>query len=263
MIDTHTHLYLDDYRPDGSVPGDMSGQCAAVDRAIAAGVEHMILPGVDLASVPMMHALNDLRPAGTSVALGLHPTELGDDWEAQLHQILAHFDDGRRYVAVGETGIDLYWDTTRLDAQQQAFDRQLAEARRRSLPVIIHCRQALDQTLEVLSGHPGVEAVFHSFGGTAADVERIRAAGDFYFGINGIVTFKNARVSDVLPVIGMERLLTETDSPWLAPTPYRGKRNESSYLPLVAARMAQALDTDIETIGQTTAQNARTLFKLK
>ncbi len=262
MIDTHTHLYLTDYAPEGAPSGDMSGQCAAVDRAIAAGVSHMILPGVDRPSVPLMLALNELRPEATSMALGLHPTELGDDWKTELEWILAQFENGRSYVAVGEVGIDLYWSKDHEDAQMQAFEIQLQEAERRNLPVIIHCREGLDQALEVLASHKGVQGVFHSFGGSVSDIERIRAVGDFYFGINGIVTFKNSKVADVLPAIGLDRILTETDAPWLAPTPHRGKRNESALMIHVGDRIADALGVDFEIIDKTTSANAERLFKL-
>ena len=203
MIDTHTHLYLPDFAADtpaGAQP--MQGCCDAVDRAVAAGVEKMILPCVDRSSVDPMRELHRLRPDVTALAMGLHPTEVRDGWPDELAYLMGVLSDGNPYCAVGEIGIDLYWDRTFEDAQMQVFDRQLDVAARAGLPVIIHCREALDQTLEVLSDHPGVPAVFHSFGGTVADVDRIRALGDYYFGINGIVTFKNSGLRDVLPAIG-------------------------------------------------------------
>lgn len=253
MIDTHTHLYLPEFDGNGA---------AAVRRAVNAGVEHMILPNVDLGTVEPMHALADEFPGVLSCAMGLHPTEIGPDWQSDLNTVLRNFDSARRYVAVGEVGIDLYWDATHREAQMQAFDAQLSKASELNLPVIIHCREGLDEVLEVLKGHSGVEAVFHSFGGTVADVERIRALGDYYFGINGIVTFKNSKLRDTLPAIGLDRLLLETDSPYLAPVPMRGKRNESAYLPHIAAHIAQSLDLTASDIDRETTANARRLFKL-
>ena len=142
----------------------------------------------------------------------------------------------------------------------QAFDRQIAKAVDLNLPVIIHSREGLDQTLEVLQGYRDVRAVFHSFGGTEKDVDAIRRVGDFYFGINGIVTFKNSGLKATLPAIGLERILLETDAPYLAPVPHRGKRNESSYIPLIGATVADALSTDTETVAEATTTNAETLF---
>ncbi|MDE6334161.1 MAG: TatD family hydrolase [Muribaculaceae bacterium] len=254
MIDTHTHLYMPDYDADG-------GGEAAVRRALAAGVGHMIFPNVDLESVSPMQDLAKKFPDAVSCAMGLHPTELGDDWQANLATVMDLLGDGTGYVAVGEVGIDLYWDNSGRDRQMQAFDIQAGRAGELGLPLIIHCREGLDETLEVLGGHRQVPAVFHSFGGTHADVERIRKVGDYYFGINGIVTFKNSSLREVLPAIGIERLLIETDSPYLAPVPKRGRRNESSFLPYIAAHVADILAGEsLESVSLATDANARRLF---
>lgn len=263
MIDTHTHLYLPEFAADAAAGAQpMQGCCDAVDRAVAAGVEKMILPCVDRSSVDPMRELHRLRPDVTALAMGLHPTEVRDGWPDELAYLMGVLSDGNPYCAVGEIGIDLYWDRTFEDAQMQVFDRQLDVAAHAGLPVIIHCREALDPTLEVLSDHPEVPAVFHSFGGTVADVDRIRALGDYYFGINGIVTFKNSGLRDVLPAIGLDRILTETDSPYLAPVPHRGKRNESSFIPLILAQTAAALGVDTAVADAATTANARRLFKI-
>lgn len=256
LIDTHTHLYLENFNPDG-------GGHEAVLRALAAGVGHMIFPNVDLSTIEPMEALADSFPAAVSCAMGLHPTEVGADWQETLAKIEEKFSRGtRRYVAVGEVGIDLYWDTTFRAEQMLAFERQCRLAAEYGLPVIIHCREGLAETLEVLRAVAPVQAVFHSFGGTVEDVEAIRAVGDFYFGINGIVTFKNSGLREVLPVIGLDRLLLETDSPYLAPVPKRGRRNESAYLPYICAFIAQAMGRSAETIAAATTTNARRLFSL-
>ena len=165
-------------------------------------------------------------------------------------------------MAVGEVGIDLYWDATFRREQMEAFAMQVEKARELGLPVIIHCRDGLDEVLEVLAGYRGVPAVFHSFGGTAQDVERIRALGDYWFGINGIVTFKNSKLREVLPAIGLDRLLLETDSPYLAPVPNRGKRNESAFLPHIAAHIAQHLGLTTTQVAEATTANARQFFRL-
>lgn len=250
MTDTHTHLYDSAY-------GGFEGSCAAVRRAIAAGVERLLLPAVDPSGIGPMGRLADAFPENVRLAMALHPTELGDDWQTSLSVILGELrTNAARYVAVGECGIDLYWDKTTLEAQMRVFDAQLACAAALSLPVLIHCREALAPTLEVLGGHPGVEAVFHSFGGTEADVAAIRRTGDYLFGINGIVTFRNSGLRGVLPAIGLDRILLETDSPYLSPAPHRGKVNESSRLPLIAEAVAQALGADTPTVAAATAANA-------
>lgn len=252
LVDTHTHLYL----PEFEEPE------AAVRRALAAGVTNMVLPNVDLTTVEPMLALAEAFPGNTSVALGLHPTEVRDSWEDDLERLRPYWQRAR-YVAVGEIGIDLYWDKAFREQQMQAFARQVALAREKSLPVIIHCRDGLDETIEVLQDYRDVPAVFHSFGGTEADVERIRSLGDYFFGINGIVTFKNSRLREVLPAIGIDRILLETDSPYLAPVPHRGKRNESAYITATAAHVAQALGLTAEHVGEATSANAESLFRLR
>lgn len=254
MIDTHTHLYDKAFEADG-------GGTAAVDRAIAEGVGMMVLPNVDLDSVKPLKALHAARPDVTAMAMGLHPTELGDDWQATLKPIEAELRSGG-YCAVGEVGIDLYWDRSQELEQALAFERQLALARELQLPVIIHCREGLDLTMEVLQNFGDVRAVFHSFGGSTADVERILSAGDYYFGINGIVTFKNSGLKATLPAIPTDRLLTETDSPYLAPVPFRGKRNESARIPLIVEAIADATGRTAADIGIITTRNAKRFFSI-
>lgn len=262
MIDTHTHIYGSEFSIEGQAESSMQGQVETVDRAVAAGVDMMVFPSVDRSSVEPMKCLHALRLDNTALAMGLHPTEVKENWVDELGYLMSVLNDGTQYVAVGEVGVDLYWDKTFEHEQMEVFDRQLAEASRLALPVIIHQREALDQTLEVLSGHPDVRAVFHSFGGTVADVERIRRLGDYYFGINGIVTFKNSGLASVLPAIGIERILTETDSPYLAPVPRRGKRNESSYITYISDKIADSLLLDRTSVAEATTHNAKIFFTL-
>lgn len=251
MVDTHTHLYLPQF------DDDLYGE-SAVTRALDAGVDRMIFPNVDLATVSPMRDLAAKFPENVRCAIGLHPTEVKEDWQEVLSEVMS-----RRLpqdVAVGEIGIDLYWDRTFIKEQMNAFDLQCDYARREGLPVIIHCREGLDEALEVLGGHKGIKGVFHSFGGSEEDVDKIRRTGDFYFGINGVVTFKNSRLRDTLPVIGLDRILLETDSPYLAPVPNRGKRNESAYLPFIARHIAEHLNIPLEDVDSATTQNTFELF---
>ncbi|MCM1337967.1 MAG: TatD family hydrolase [Candidatus Amulumruptor caecigallinarius] len=256
MIDTHTHLYLPEF--DADRPEVMA-------RALDAGVTHMVFPNIDASTVAPLLRACEQWPGCTSPAMGLHPTSVGDDWERQLDVVMAELRrDPSLYVAVGEVGMDLYWDKTFRDEQREVLRRQLLCAAELSLPVIIHCREALTDTLEVIA-EAGFEGplVFHSFTGTTEDVRRIRrAVADPWFGINGVVTFKSAGpLREALEEIGVARIVTETDSPYLAPVPHRGKRNESSYLPAVIAQIALTLDFDEGFTEYFTTNNAIKIFQ--
>ncbi len=259
LIDTHTHLYLTEFSEDSAtVTGD-----SVVRRALDAGVDHLVFPNVDLSTVEPMLALAEAFPGCTSMAMGLHPTEVGENYEDALSKIMAILtEQRRRFVAVGEIGIDLYWDKTYRAEQIAVFEKQCQAAIDLDLPIIIHCREGLDETLQVVSQFPTLRGVFHSFGGTVDDVARIREIGDYYFGVNGIVTFKNSKLRDVLPTIGLNRILLETDSPYLAPVPYRGKRNESAYIVSTAHCVADALGVPYDVVAEQTSGNARNLFGL-
>lgn len=262
-VDTHTHLYMPEYSAEGQPEGSYEGQCAAVDRAVEAGVRMMLFPNVNVETISSMKAVHALRPEVTAMAMGLHPTELDEHWRDSLGTIRNElYSNTGLYKALGEVGIDLYWDKKYEREQMEALDVQLGWASELGLPVVIHCREGLSQSLEVLQGHRAVSAVFHCFGGSAEDVDMIRRTGDYYFGIGGIVTFKNSDLRNVLPHIGVERVLTETDAPYLAPVPNRGKRNESAYIPLILNSMAAALGLESEMLEAATVQNANNLFKL-
>ena len=254
MIDTHTHIYLEEFDEDRD---------EVVARALDNGVSHMILPNVGLTTIVPMHNLHDKYPQCTSIAMGLHPTEVNSDYREVLDMV-EHWFSVRKYVAVGEIGIDLYWDKTYRKEQKVVLDTQLHWASELKLPVILHCREGLDTIIEVFDEYVGElpQGVFHSFTGTVEDVKRIRQYGDFYFGINGIVTFKNSKLRDVLSTIGIERILLETDAPYLAPVPHRGKRNESAYIIHTAAHIATTLGLTLEQVNTITSDNARALFKL-
>lgn len=253
LIDTHTHIYLPEFDADRE---------EVIARAIEEGVSRMILPAVDPSSLPAMKALKESRPDLVSLAAGLHPTDLGPEPDEALAIVKSELEAGG-YVAVGEIGLDLYWDKSTLDAQMRAFDRQMRLAARLALPVIIHCREALDPALEVIEGLDRVpQGVFHSFSGTAQEVDRIRSRGDFYFGINGVATFKNCHVADALPEITPERLLLETDAPYLAPVPKRGRRNEPAYIAHTCRFLADAAGMSADEMADATSRNAVRLFGL-
>ena len=264
MIDTHTHLYMDSFSKE-----DPDGCQAAVDRAVDAGVELMILPAVDRESAAEVAALHAIRPDCTRTAMGLHPTEVGKDWREELDDIIATLSPTSP-VAIGEVGIDLYWDDSNLSLQKDAFVAQLLLAEKLDLPVIIHCRDGVEVCCECIekaktlsSSGKLPQLVFHSFTGSPDDVRRIREVCDPYFGINGVVTFKNAAsLPDAVKAIGVDRLLLETDSPYLAPVPKRGRRNESSYLPFVNSKIAEILSLSPQEIEEATTRNAKKVFRI-
>ena len=215
MIDTHSHLYLEEFDSDRD---------EAVKRAIEAGVGHLVLPNVDFDTFARMHSMHIDYPDFTSMAMGLHPTSVTNFNDEYLDQIEVELGT-KNYVAVGEVGLDLYWSREYIEAQCYVFIKQLFFALMFNLPVIIHCREALAEIIDLIkrmepSDRPPM--VFHSFTGTAADVKRLLRIADVHFGINGIVTFKNSHLDETVKAIGPERLLLETDCPYLAPVPFRG-----------------------------------------
>lgn len=252
LTDTHSHIYLPEFEAD---------RAAVVQRAFDANVTHMILPNIDISSIAQMKALVSQYPDNFRMAMGLHPSEVFENYAEVLNVIIDELrNEATDYVAIGEIGIDLYWDKT-YEAQQMAvFEQQLILAEQTGLPIIIHCREGLDQVLEVLQRYPSVKGVFHCFGSTIDDVERIRKVGDYYFGIGGVVTFKKSKLPDVIPAIGLDRILLETDAPYLAPTPYRGKRNESAYVACTAAFVAQKFELTVHEIAEITSKNSENLF---
>lgn len=271
MIDTHTHLYDGAFAPEPveNAADDNFLQAVepigadAVVRAMEARVGHMIFPNVDVASAEPLLALHKAFPEVTSVAVGLHPTEVNESWRQDLGTIVRTFTAvSPRIVAIGEIGIDLYWEASKRDLQMQAFEHQCTMAVKQGLPVIIHCREGLAEAIEVVGKFPGLRGVFHCFTGTPEDVRAIRRAGDFFFGIGGVSTFKKAALGDTLREIGADRIVLETDSPYLAPVPHRGKRNESAYLPLIRDKIAQELYMEPVEISAITDRNAASLFGL-
>ncbi len=255
FADTHTHLYLDNFSPENE---------EVVRRAIACGVEKLIFPNVDLSTIEPMKHLHKSFPQNTFMAMGLHPTEVRETWKKDLAETEKELKENiSDYVAVGEIGIDLYWDKTFIEEQKEVFLHQAQLAVDLDLPIIIHCREGLKEILDVLREMPvKPKGVFHCFSGDIADVEAIREIGDYYFGIGGVVTFKKSTLKDVLPTIGIDRILLETDSPYLAPVPHRGGRNESAYIPDIAAFIAKELGMELSEVASRTTNNCDSLFKI-
>lgn len=257
MIDTHTHIYFAADYPDG-------GSVGAVDCALEAGVSHMVLPNIDLSSMEPLLELHHLRPDVTSVAVGMHPEEIDSDWRAKTDDVFARF-EGESPVAVGEIGIDLYHDRTYRFEQMDAFGYQLDLAMSMRKPVIIHCREALDEVMEMIGsmGDGLPPLVFHSFTYGPAEAERVLRLPDTVIGINGVATFKNApEVREAVALAGIGRIVLETDSPYLAPVPKRGRTNESSYLPYIRDKVAGICGVSAEEAEQATDATARKIFRL-
>ncbi|MFY7989156.1 MAG: TatD family hydrolase [Fluviicola sp.] len=253
IIDTHTHLYSEQFQEDRST---------MIQRAIAAGVERMYLPNIDLESIEGMHALEQEFPENCFAMMGLHPCSVDENWESVLEIIKQHA-YSRKYAAIGEIGIDLYWDRTHVEAQKEAFRQQIRWAKELQLPIVIHARDSFSEIYEVLDqeNDEQLSGIFHCFTGTAEDVEKVKSYGGFYFGIGGVITYKKSELPEVLPLIPLDRLLLETDAPYLPPVPYRGKRNESAYLVHTAEKIAEILGLPLSEIERITTENAMRLFQ--
>ncbi|MDG1685001.1 MAG: TatD family hydrolase [Flavobacteriaceae bacterium] len=253
LIDTHTHIYADAFDEDRG---------EAIARAIAAGVSHLILPAIDSKTTAIMHEVKRNYPEYVSLMMGLHPTHVGLNVEEELAHVKEQL-DAHSFVAVGEIGMDLYWDKTYQRQQQDAFARQIDWALAADLPIVIHCRDAFTPVFDVLEGFndPRLRGVFHCFTGTKADAQRALDL-NFYLGIGGVITFKNGKIDQFLADFPIEKMLLETDSPYLAPTPYRGKRNESAYLSIIAKKMAELFGTTTAEVARITSKNAQQLFDL-
>ena len=253
LIDTHTHIYSDAFDDDRD---------EAIKRAKAAGVSQLILPAIDSNTTSIMHEVKCNYPEYVSLMMGLHPTHVGPNVEQELTHVKEQL-EAHSFVAVGEIGMDLYWDKTYQSQQQNAFERQIDWALAADLPIVIHCRDAFAPIFEVLEGFNDnrLRGVFHCFTGTKADAQRVLDL-NFYLGIGGVVTFKNGKIDRFLADFPLEKMILETDSPYLAPTPYRGKRNESAYLPIVANKMAELFAISPVDMARITSKNAQKLFDL-
>lgn len=252
MIDTHSHIYGSEFA---------SEQEELVARCKNAGVEHVILPNVDVESLKEIREFHSKFPDFTSMMLGIHPTSIGEDYE----NLLDFFDSevgSDKWVAIGETGIDLYWDKTYLKEQKIAFEHQIDVSIEKNLPFCIHCRDSFAEIIDSLKKFKGkpLRGVVHAFSLYPENARQYLDLGDFYFGIGGVVTYKNAKFPDRLGEIPLDRILLETDAPYLTPVPHRGKRNEPSYLIHVVDKLSNVYGVSAEEICVKTTENAKRLF---
>jgi len=253
FIDTHTHLFLPEFDDDRN---------QVVQKAISSGVAKMIIPNVDTDTLnPLLNLCNHF-PDNCFPLIGLHPCSVDNNFESNL-SVTENALLNNSVAGIGEIGLDFYWDTTFKEQQIQVFKIQLDWAKKLKLPVAIHVRNSFREVIEIITQlkDSNLTGVFHCFTGNYEDAKEIVAL-DFFLGIGGIVTFKNSGLDGVLNKIPVEYILLETDSPYLAPVPYRGKRNESSYIPIIAERIAQIYDLPLEAIADITSRNAENLFRI-
>jgi TatD DNase family protein len=253
LIDTHTHIYLPEFDEDRD---------DAVNRAVQSSVVKLLMPNIDHESVSAMLAAEKRYPGICLPMTGLHPTSVTKDFEYQLNR-LENLTSEHRFYAIGETGIDLYWDKTYVKEQIASFRRQIEFALQKRLPIVIHARDSFPEIFNVLGDFKGsgLTGVFHAFSGTLQDAEKATGMG-FRLGIGGVVTFKNSGLDKIVKEVGADHIIFETDSPYLAPVPYRGKRNESSYLRLINEKVAGILGLSEEETAKITYNNSVQLFGL-
>ena len=255
FVDTHTHLFVDAFDEDRS---------EIVQKAINAGVEKMLLPNIDIDTIDAMNDLAKDFPTNCYPMMGLHPGSIKEDWRERLEIISKNLFEGEQeYVAVGEIGMDLYWDKTFVKEQAEAFRMQVEWAKELKLPIVIHAREAFEPIFEILDeiNDDSLTGVFHCFTGTIEQAQHVLSYGGFKLGIGGVLTYKKAALDKVLENIDLKHLILETDSPYLSPVPFRGKRNESSYILHVAEKLTEVYNVPLATIEQVTTASATELFQ--
>lgn len=254
IIDTHSHTY------DESFENDIQD---VISRAKQAGITHILLPNVDIESIEQVNRLAESYPQYCLPMMGLHPTSVTANWESDLNKIKEQF-SLHKYIAIGEIGIDLYWDKSLEKEQKAAFEEQLRWSIEFNLPVSIHCRNAISESVECIKnvGASKLRGAFHSFGGNAEELQSVLALQNFYLGINGTVTYKNSTLPQVLTATDLSQLIIETDAPYLPPVPYRGKRNEPSYTIHIANKLSEIYGVTPQKVGEITTNNAKKLFSI-
>ena len=252
-IDSHAHIYSEQFKAD---------QQEAIGKAAAAGVGQILMPNIDHTSVDAMLQTESDHPGACLAMMGLHPCSVEKHFEKELYGVESWLAK-RPFIAIGETGVDLYWDKTFLVQQQEALRIQARWAKQYQIPIVLHTRDAFQETYEVISQEQDgtLRGVFHCFSGTAAEAAQALELG-FYLGIGGVATFKNGGLDKLLPGVPLDKLLLETDCPYLAPVPHRGKRNEPAYLPLIARRVADIIHVPLAEVAEKTTANSRKLFNL-
>ncbi|ERB63607.1 TatD family hydrolase [Vibrio coralliilyticus OCN008] len=253
MIDTHAHIYASEFDNDRD---------QVVERALAQGIDKILLPNIDLDSIEPMLETEAAYPQVCRSMMGLHPCYVDGNVEQTL-QVIRHWFEKHNFIAVGEIGIDLYWDKTYKAEQEMAFVTQLNWAKEMKLPVVIHTRDSIEETLQLLEQEQdgSLSGVFHCFGGSVEEAKAINGLG-FHLGLGGVSTFKNGGMDKVIPSLDMDYVILETDCPYLAPVPHRGKRNEPAYTSLVAQRVADLRDISVDQVDAITTSNATKLFQL-
>ena len=251
MIDTHAHIYSDKFKSDLD---------EMLKRTFQAGVHKIFMPNIDSNSIERMLAIEAQHPKSCFAMMGLHPCSVNENYEEEL-KIVEEWLEKREFVAIGEMGLDLYWDKTYFEQQKEAFRIQAGWAKKYHKPLVIHTRNSMAETIELLEelADDNLFGVVHCFTGNLEDAKRIIDLG-FVLGIGGVATFKNGGLDKVLPDVDLKHLVLETDSPYLAPKPHRGKRNETSYIPIIAERIAELKNISVEEVSKQTDQNALKLF---
>lgn len=250
LIDTHAHIYLPEFDTDRD-------DC--INRALEAGVQSILMPAIDSSTHQAMLQVEADYPNCLAM-IGLHPCSVNDSFEKEL-EIIREYLEQRRFWAIGEIGLDFYWDKTFTDQQYQCFHAQIELALQYDLPIAIHSRNATEECIGVIQQYPELTGVFHCFSGTYEQAAALMETS-FYLGIGGVATFKNGGLDKILEKTGIERVILETDAPYLAPVPFRGKRNEPAYTRLVAEKLASITGLGLEQVAEITTENARKLFKL-
>lgn len=253
ITDTHTHLYSNEFDEDRN---------EMIQRAIDAGVSRFFIPAIDSAFTQSMYDLENAFPKNIFLMMGLHPTHAKDNYLEELKHVEEELSK-RKFYAVGEIGIDLYWDKSHLEEQKNAFRKQIQLAKQYKLPIVIHCREAFDEVFEVLESEKSADlfGIFHCFSGTL-DQALQAISYNMKLGIGGVVTFKNGKIDQFLNQIDLKHIVLETDSPYLAPVPYRGKRNESSYLVNVVEKLSEIYSTTTQEIASVTTLNSKQIFSI-
>ena len=253
LIDTHSHLFLEEFAEDLE---------AVIERAQIAGVSHIFMPNIDSTTIESLLGVCSRYDNYCFPMIGLHPTSVNENYHSELDVVLRELKSDKKYVAIGEVGMDFYWDKTYEKEQAAVLSKQLEWAVDFDLPVVIHCRDAFDSICEVLRKFSGssLRGIFHSFTGTAAEAMYLMEHFDFLLGINGIVTFKKSTIPDVLKVIPLEKIVLETDSPYLAPVPCRGRRNESANVKYVLLKVAEIYGKTPEEVAKITSESALKVF---
>ncbi len=253
FTDTHTHLYSSEFQNDGDT---------MIQNAIDKGVSRFFIPSIDSSYTQKMYDLESQYPENIFLMMGLHPCYVKENYEDELAHVEAELTK-RKFAAIGEIGIDLYWDKTTLNIQKIAFKRQIQLAKQYKLPINIHCREAFDEIFEVLESEKSTDlfGIFHCFSGNY-DQALQAISFNMKLGIGGVVTFKNGKIDQFLNQIDLKHLVLETDSPYLAPAPFRGKRNESGYITLVAQKLSEIYNLSIDEIARITTENSKTVFRM-